>query len=144
MVRARCLQTLLVMISTWSVMVGGPVIGQEAPSKSSSVTLTITGPKGEFNAHEEIKLLVSLTNSSSDPVTIVQRSHWLNYTLSVTDPSGKVLPETAYSTQAKDGAEAGYRAIRQVKPGEGVGDTLDLDKMFEMKKPGVYKIMAQR
>ena len=138
--RARRLQTLVVMISTWFVLVAP--IGQEAAG--GSLSLTISAPKGEFNAREEIKLLVSLKNSDAQLVTIVQRSHWLNYTLSATDPNGEVLPETLYSTERKDAAEAGYLAFRQVKPGEEVAETLDLDKMFERKTPGVYKIRAQR
>jgi hypothetical protein len=69
---------------------------------------------------------------------------WLNYALSVIDPSGTAVPESAYAARAKEGAEAGYRSIRQIKPGEEVVETLDLDKMFEMKKPGIYKVRAQR
>ena len=111
---------------------------------ADSVRLTISAPKAGFYAGEAIKLQLSLTNSGSEPVTIVGRSVWLNYTLSVIDPSGAAVPESAYAARAKEGAEAGFRSIGQIKSGEEVAEMLDLDKMFEMKKPGIYKVRAHR
>jgi hypothetical protein len=118
--------------------------GDSAEETADSVRLTISVPKAEFYAGEAIKLHSSLTNSGLEPVMIVQRSVWLNYTLSVIDPSGAAVPESAYAVKAKEGAEAGYLSIRQIKSGEEFAEMLDLDKMFEMKKPGIYKVRAQR
>jgi hypothetical protein len=110
----------------------------------ANVNITIKADKNEFKSGEGINLSITLTNSGADPVTVVQRSEWLNHILSVTDARGKEVPETAHAKQVKDAAQVGYRATRQIMPGEALTETLDLDKAFKLREPGTYKITSRR
>ena len=130
------------MVFACAAAVATIAAARDAPEESKaadSVKLTISVPKAGLYAGEAIELQLSLTNPGLELVTIVRRSVWLNYTLSVVDPSGVAVSESAYAARTKEGAEAGYRSIRQIKPGEEVAEMLDLDKMFEMKSPAFTK-----
>lgn len=111
---------------------------------TETVSLTISAAKDKFKSGEPLELSISLKNSGAEPVSVVQRSEWLNHILTVTDARGKNVPETSHAKQAKEGAQAGYRTTLRISSGEEIRETLDLYKAFEIKKPGIYKITSHR
>jgi hypothetical protein len=113
-------------------------------SPTENVRITIAADKSQYKPGEEIKLSISLENASAQPMTIVQRSQWLNHILSVIDARGRLLGERPEAAVAKNGAEAGFRAVRQLAPGEVLKEELSLNGFFNLEKPGVYKVKSRR
>lgn len=118
--------------------------GGDSMTATDKVRITIAADKNQYKPGEEIKLSIAIENSSTQPITIVQRSHWLNHLLSVSNAQGRQLPERKEAAAIKNAAEAGYRAMRQLAPGEALKEELDLQQLFDLKKPGVYKVKSRR
>jgi hypothetical protein len=118
--------------------------GENSMSPNENVRITIAADKSQYKPGEEIKLSISLENASAQPVTIVQRSHWLNHILSVVDAQGRQLAERPEAAAVKSGAEAGFRAVRQLASGEVLKEELSLNQLFNLEKPGVYKVKSRR
>lgn len=135
-----------IFLSVAALMSSGTTAAKGCSQMSGieNARITIATTQNEFKSGDDIKLAISLKNSGTEPLTIVQRSHWLNHVLSVSDANGNQVPETPAAVAAKEGAEAGFRVKRQLMPGEELKEVFDLNKAFELKKPGVYKVRAQR
>lgn len=121
---------------------GVPKRGKTEMTAKASLSLSL--PKQQYVVGEPIPLTISLQNSDDKPISVVVRSALLDHVLSVTDEKGNPVPETAHAMQAKDGAQAGRRAIRKLMPRQALTETIELEKVFELKHPGVYKVSSRR
>jgi uncharacterized protein YfaS (alpha-2-macroglobulin family) len=112
-------------------------------SVTEDLAISLSVDKPVFRAGETIPLHIALRNFGTTPSTIVVWSPWVQYPLSVRDESGRELPETPYVQQMRNKAYQMRRAMHQLEPGELVTETLDLDKAFDLKKPGLYSVSAK-
>jgi hypothetical protein len=123
--------------------------GQSVPERgnaemNSKVNITLSSAKNEYAVGERIPLTISLKNTGDKPVTIIVRSEWLDHLLTVIDARGNTVPEKPEAVKAKEGAQAGRRAIRTLVPGEILAETIDLEKIFKLSQAGVYRVTSSR
>lgn len=112
-------------------------------SISEDLAISLSVDKPVFRQGETIPLHIALRNFGTTPSTVVAWSPWIQYPLSVRDESGRELPETAYVQQMRNKAYQMRRAMHQLMPGEVVTETLDLDKGYDLKAPGLYTVSAK-
>jgi hypothetical protein len=114
------------------------------PEAAAGVKLLVSLEKTSFSLGETIPLAVTLRNDGAGDVWIVQRSQWLTPRVLVTDESGKPVPWSKEGKARREAAEAGYRSIRHLAPGETVRDVIEIDKAFRPTGPGNYRVAAER
>lgn len=88
-----------------------------------------------------LKLIV--TNKSAKTFTLIATHPARDYDVLVKDESGNILPLSAYGRQLRD-PEALGRNVVALAPGSKYDETLDIGRIFEWNKPGIYLIKVQR
>lgn len=105
-----------------------------------AISLSVDQPV--FRLGDTIPLHIALRNFGTTPITIVMRSPWIDFSLLVRDENGREIPESDYMRQMRETAAQARRAMHQLMPGDVVTETLDLDKAYELKIPGLYTVSA--
>ena len=130
---------------------------------TGSVSLKATPVNQTVNLGDPIRLVVSLKNESSQPISIFQdKSHdaSLLYLFDVFDANGnrQCMTEIYAASKKEEGVEDCPEAVPsskvvvtpqsgytlQVEPGATVEDTTNLAHIYLFKKAGVYSVQARR
>jgi len=120
-----------------------------AGQQSQRPTILISSSKSDFKEGDPVKIHVILFNQTSEPFSVfksVGEAHAeLYYVLRVTAPSGKEAPLTPYGKAVQQREVMAISRIREfVKPGDSVGDNIDVSRMVDMSKTGTYRIQVRR
>ena len=112
------------------------------PTEDLAISLSVA--QRVYRAGEPITLNIALKNVGREPVPIVVRLVWYDYSLSVRYEGRTELARTPYAVQMIEAAEEGRRVTRQLTPGEVLSETLELAEGYRMTEPGKYHVVATR
>jgi hypothetical protein len=124
-------------------------------------TISIRAVRDTVKRGEPVLLKATLTNQSNHEISVWcdKRSNF-NYVVEVSERSGKPLPDQRLGYRngrldfsplspeqlIKTGLIYGSGACVPVKPGASLldGETIEVSKLYDMTKPGVYTIVVER
>jgi hypothetical protein len=145
--------------------------GQGGPQQKESVAVAINVARVEFRPGVPALVKLTMTNTSDRDirlnVMVVQCRPLINEYVTVRqmqlhlyDSEGNLMPLTLYGKVVQGGPEPDEKQSRNnreagvscggggtlgiLKPGESLTEEADLNKEFEIKKPGKYTVRAQR
>ena len=144
---------------------------QDVPRSKPSFAIEVGAERAEFNPGASVPVKLTMTNTSDHDlrfsVMVVQCRPLINVPVTVRqvqvqlyDGEGNPVPLTVYGkvVQGRSGAGreqsgvdrehgvgcGGGGTLGILKPGESRIEEADLSKEFDIKKPGMYTIHAQR
>jgi hypothetical protein len=99
-------------------------------------------------AGDPIKMAITMKNISDHDITM---SKWvgnsqaeLNYEIIVRGNNGEMPIETRYKNVIKEGGIGGSRKIFPLKPGEEITETSNINKLYDLSRPGEYTIQVEK
>jgi len=133
----------LIACALTSVLLAGAGIGTPQP-----FSLSILGPQGPLKHGSLVELTVTLTNRSVGEIVIRDRNRSCDYELEVRESSGQPAPGTSYKRALKCSNKfavtAGKNSIRNLRPGESYSDSMIVNQLYDLSRPGKYTIQASR
>lgn len=117
---------------------------------SSPFSLSIAAPQSTFKSGSEVRISVTITNTSAQQASFIFLPNAPQFDLYVRDSSGKLAPETAYGKTVHPwspdyvpsaGSTLAARAI--LKSGEKTTIELDVSRQYELTRPGEYTLSVQ-
>jgi len=108
--------------------------------------LSITGPRASVKSGAEIRVHVTLTNTSDREITIFDTNRDCDYQAEVVDEAGQPAIETEYRRTLKcEGPSVISRNVLiTLKPGETREDELVISDLYDMRRPGHYAVHVSR
>lgn len=114
-------------------------------------SLTIAAPKEPVKTGAELRLLVTVTNTSSGTVSFgtslgLVPEDWPFYKIDVRDEHGHPAPPSAY-VRTRDKRIPWFKgsvAARTLKPGESFVDEVTATQYYDLSQPGTYTIWVAR
>jgi hypothetical protein len=112
-------------------------------NKAKPCTITIAAAPGAVRSGAELRLQITMTNTSSEDITVplVSRPDQadFHYELEVMNEKGQQAPQTAYGRMLKRDL-AGSFGFSVAKPGETVKEELVVTKLYDITVPGKYTL----
>ncbi len=119
-----------------------------AYSAEARFTVAIENTVTAFPINTPIPLAVRLTNSSSAVMNIVDTSPQCDYRVTVWDHEGRLVPLLEAGRELYFGEACKTRHIRQASisllPSTSDSVTLEITDLFDLRRPGRYKILVER
>jgi hypothetical protein len=113
--------------------------------------LTITAPDKPLKAGAELRLLVTVTNTSSHSISLITSpgpvpEDAFRYEMAVRDEEGRSAPPSAYLRSKDEHVPVYYgsRFARTLKPGESFIDQITVTNFYDLSRPGKYAISVAR
>jgi len=138
----RCFIRLLLFVSVMSGVQLGAESAQETP-----FSLTIGTPQQVVKAGSEVRVDVVLKNTSDHEITLLRSPGTgrgeLEFESDVLSEKGNPASQTKYGHGLKkSGLDAveGSRIMFRLQPGETYEDSMSLNKLYDLSKPGKYRI----
>jgi hypothetical protein len=114
---------------------------------SSALKIAISTPHLEFKAGSEIPLTISQKNISAKDLLVYGNGRTeINFTIKVLDEQQKEPPLTDYYYTLRYGhiPIAGSRTFGMLKPNKTFDETIVLNKLYILDKPGKYSIQVSK
>jgi hypothetical protein len=105
--------------------------------------IALSTAKPQFKVGETIVVQVTWKNFGKSPVSTVTRNTWIDYDFTV-KRDGTDIPKSPYALQMIEAGSLGRRATGKLEAGASVTDSIELDKGFDLRMPGQYKVAATR
>lgn len=115
---------------------------QETPKP---FTILLAGPPSSIKTGAICEISMTITNISTHQIAVRKDnggSPASNYTISVLDDAGHTL--MARSSKEARGAIRSSFQFKRLEPKETLKETINLNSLFDLSKPGVYKIRVWR
>jgi hypothetical protein len=98
---------------------------------------------------DEIRIRITITNESSQPVTFHETNPFCNYPLKVLDYTGNTAPPTEFMKQIgcefANAQTAGRNILVFLKPGEShVDSDMEVTEVCVISEPGEYSVEVDR
>jgi hypothetical protein len=117
-----------------------------AGGTSEPLSLTISAPAVEIR-ESNLVLHVTMTNRSSEPITLVKSNPGCDFIAEVKDLDGRAIPLTKTGAELCRCAEqmmVGRRIRVTLNPGESTEDTYPIDLYYGLARPGRYTVQLMR
>jgi hypothetical protein len=114
-----------------------------APSQNA-----ITPGTDTFKVGDAVELIVKMKNNSRQVLHYALTNPAFNYRLIVLGEDGNPVPETENFRKMKEGAKDRFASGRNIlvtlKPQETQQDTIQVNYLYDMSKPGEYIVSLER
>ncbi len=114
-----------------------------AQSPQAPFSLTITTSQTENKTGSEVRVTVTLTNTSNRQIMIGVTSGMCDYSVEVRDRGDKLAPATKYKRAINCGV-LGRNAFEWLKPHEATTEEIAVSHFFDMSQPGEYSVLVAR
>ncbi|HEV2195701.1 MAG TPA: hypothetical protein VGR55_08965 [Candidatus Acidoferrum sp.] len=135
----------------FAVMVVALYAASPAHSTTTPFSLTIATPKEPLKAGAELRLLVTITNTSNRKISFVTSpgpipEDWILYEIDVRDEQGRsvALSSDLRGMDPRVPINYGSRTARSLAPGESFVDQVTVTRFYDLTPPGQYTISVAR
>ncbi|MBI2682463.1 MAG: hypothetical protein HYX26_04475 [Acidobacteriales bacterium] len=129
----------------------GVVDASFSQQAQSPLSITISTPRDVLRAGSEIRLDITLVNTSDHGVHIARSTGGpeLDYEIEICDLGGKPSVETSYGRkihgkESERMPRAGSFVSGTLQPGKEFQQQVILNKMYDLSQPGKYVIQVRR
>ena len=124
------------------VLVGALIAANGA---STPFTLTLEAEQNPIKAGSEVKVDITLRNSSNHPIAVGLGLAEVDYALGVRDSQNRIPPETDFARKSKGRVYFSNETVFTLQPGETVPkEMLVISKFYDLSRPGRYTIQVSR
>jgi len=138
---------LSVLTAAWQLMAVTLLPAQTGPAHqtgNSHVHATVRPSQESIGGANHIHVVLSLKNVSQSPIWVANsRSPEYDVVVIVTDSDNKPVPLTRWGRILIEGIKIGGVTARLVEPGGAAEYDLDLSKLYEVSKPGLYHVTVR-
>lgn len=116
-----------------------------AGTNGAPFSLTIVGPEAPVKSRSEIKIHVSLTNTSAGVINMFDTSRYCDYQVEVI-VNGNPAKETEYkrALSCEGPTILNRNVLITLKPQESTEDNLTITDLYDMASPGNYVVRVMR
>jgi len=117
-----------------------------ARSAGETLSLTIVSPDTVIR-ESNLVLLVTMTNRTTQPMTVIKSNPGCDFSAEVHDADGKSVPLTNAGAEL---SRCGNRLMPgrwirvTLKPGESTDETYPIDLYYGLTRPGAYTVQLSR
>ena len=116
-----------------------------AQNSTAPFTLTLEAEENPLQTGSDVKVDITLRNSSNRAMHISYGLSELDYTFEVRDSQNKIPPETEFARKSKGRPYFANDQIFYLQPGESLPKApLVLSKFYDLSRSGKYKIQVSR
>lgn len=122
-----------------------------ASTAKGAFSLTIAAPKEPLKAEAELRLLVTITNTSNRKISFVTSpgptpEDGFLYEIDVRDEQGRpvALSSDLRGRDPRVPVNYGSRTARTLSPGESFIDQVTVTRFYDLTRPGQYTISVSR
>ncbi len=126
----------------FSTMCATPAQSQQRP-----LSIAISTPQSALKAGSEVRIEVTLTNTSNRRVLIQERNPATDYEIDVRDQRGTAVPETDLGRKLKEPPVIPMNSRNfemYLRPNESAKENIALSDLYDMSHPGQYTIQVSR
>lgn len=144
------LTTALILLAAWLEPAGRAGLGAGTHLRKSSVSrvglsFVASLAKAFVSREEPITIKLTLTNNTKKEIVVVESNPLADYKIDVRDGLGSRVPPTPEGKDLLFRSQWGGRRLAvRLTPGENKTDTFEVNKIYDMTKPGSYTITARR
>ncbi len=120
-----------------------PMKERQWGEKKEGLAISIVVSEADYKKSDDIVLDILLKNFGANPVPLVVRSQWIDYTYVVSNSLGQHTMKNAFGRQREEAGQEGRKMIVDLRPGESRSDEFELSKAFDLK-PGTYTVFVAR
>ncbi len=123
---------------------GQPVAHEPARQPFS---ITISSTQGTVKAGEDVRVKITVTNTTDQPITLEETNHVCDYVVEVRDETGKVVPDTQFKRQhgcITHPSASARNMLVPLQPGESYEVAICVSELSDMTQPGQYSVQIQR
>ena len=149
MVRSRKFAVFLLVAGIAGAIPAHHSSAQSAPH--APFTVTITALRSTVKVAEPAMIHIVLKDTSEGQLTLPQERHIgtrgeKNYTITVTGPDGRPVPDTELGREIKNGTAGMSHSmiIRYLNLGDEVAEDADLNNLVKITVPGDYVVQVER
>jgi len=114
-------------------------------SSTQPFTLSLETEQNVVKARSEVKVNVTLRNSSNQAIDMSSGSEEIDYAIDVRDSQGGLAPDTDFARKLKRRPYYSSEQVFSLKPGESLPKaTLSITKFYDLSRPGKYTIQVSR
>jgi uncharacterized protein (DUF58 family) len=114
-------------------------------SATKRFTLTIDAPENKVMLGTEVKIGVTLKNSSDRAIDISTGSDDLDYVIEIHDQQGRLASATDFALKSRERASYSSDTIFKLQPGESLPKViLVVTKFWTLNRPGRYTVQVSR
>lgn len=111
---------------------------------TNGLQLSLSLNKTNYSAGEEIWAKMLLRNVGSTAKKVEQTLQITDFMFTILDPDNKPARLTPFGERLKNEPVMMWDSIRTLKPGDEMGDEHRLNHIWDMSRPGKYRITAVR
>jgi hypothetical protein len=142
LVAKGCMKGLTMFVFLTILSANGGVAWAQVVS-SSEFSLIVSAPKTTVQVGEDLKIEITMTNTSDHDLFYDASDHETSFGLEVRDSGGRIAPRTPLGRRV--GAYAGSIFASRLHPGESIHrEWMAANKYFELGDTGKYSVQAIR
>jgi hypothetical protein len=116
-----------------------------AQNSTAPFTLTLEAEENPVQTGSEVKVDITLRNSSNRAMHISYGLSELDYVIEVRDSQNRIPPETEFARKSKGRAYFSNDQVFYLQPGESLPKApLVVSKFYDLSRPGKYTIQLGR
>ena len=116
-----------------------------AQNSTGPFTLTLDAKENLVRAGSEVKVDITLRNSSNRPMHVSYGLSELEYAFDVRDSQNRIPPETEFARKSKGGVHFSNDHVFNLQPGESLPRApLVVSKFYDLRRPDKYTIQVSR
>jgi hypothetical protein len=116
-----------------------------ARGATTPFTLTLEAEENPIKAGSEVKVGITLRNSSNHAIDVGLGLAEMDYALGVRDSQNRIPPETEFARKSKGRGYFSNETVFTLQPGETLPkEMLVISKFYDVSRPGKYTIQVSR
>ena len=130
----------------WAALLG-IVCVTSAQCQRRPLSIVISAPQSVLRVGSEVRLEVTLTNTSSRRMLIQERNSATDYEIDVRDERGTAVPENDYGRKLKEPPVMPMNSRNfgiYLQPNESTKESIALSDLYDLSRPGKYSIQVER
>ena len=132
------------MLKTIILSVPAVMAFSQAVNPGVGLRLSATPKRASVAVGEPLMLKVSTMNVSRRSLFITVTLAEVDHKFEVRDATGAAVPMTDYGRNLLRNAQETRSVMVKLRPGEEHEETIQLEKLFQLNKPGTYQITVKR
>lgn len=123
------------------------VCAMPAQCQQRPLSIAISTPQSALKVGSEVRIEVTLTNTSNRRVLIQERNPATDYQIDVRDERGTAVPETDFGRKLKEPPVIPMNSRNfgmYLRPNESTKENIALSDLYDLSHPGQYTIQVSR
>lgn len=123
------------------------VCAMPAQCQQRPLSIAISAPQSSLKVGSDVRLEVTLTNTSNRRMLIKERNPATDYEIDIRDERGTAVPGSDFGRKLKEPPVIPMNSRNlgiYLRPNESTKESITLSELYDLSRPGKYLIQVER